>query len=53
MLGATGFDAVMYLVRSCPAWQLIYSDLDEAIASLDRIWPEVVAGHLATDNARP
>jgi HprK-related kinase A len=53
MLGATGFDAVMHLARSCPAWQLIYSDLDEAVAAVDGIWPEVVAGHLATDSARP
>jgi hypothetical protein len=53
MLGATGFDAVMYLVRSCPAWQLIYSDLDEAVAAVNGIWPEVLTEHFATDSPRP
>ncbi len=43
LLGQTGFDAVVHLVRRCPAWQLIYSDLDEAIAAIDRLWPSVVA----------
>jgi HprK-related kinase A len=43
LLGATGFEAVVQLVRRCPAWQLVYSDLDEAIAAIDRLWPEVVA----------
>lgn len=42
LLGQTGFDAVVHLVRNCPAWQLVYSDLDEAIAAIDRLWPSVV-----------
>ena len=42
LLGQTGFDAVVHLVRRCPAWQLVYSDLDEAIAAIDRLWPSVV-----------
>jgi HprK-related kinase A len=41
VLGASGFEAVVHLVRRCPAWQLIYSDLDDALRALDRVWPEV------------
>lgn len=40
--GAAGFHAVVGLVRRCPAWQLIYSDLDDAIRTLDQKWPDVV-----------
>lgn len=43
VLGETGFNAVVHLVRQCPAWQLIYSDLDDALATIDAAWPEVVA----------
>jgi HprK-related kinase A len=43
VLGETGFDAVLHLVRQCPAWQLVYSDLDDALATLAGAWPEVVA----------
>jgi hypothetical protein len=42
-MGATGFHSVVHLVRSCPAWQLVYSDLDDALATLDAAWPEVLA----------
>lgn len=45
--GADGFRAVAALVRACPIWQLVYSDLDDALAELDRRWPDVVAGHAA------
>lgn len=38
LLGAVGFDAVVHLVRKCPAFQLIYSDLDDAIATIDGLW---------------
>lgn len=38
LLGVIGFDAVVYLVRACPAFQLIYSDLDDAIATIDALW---------------
>ena len=45
LLGIVGFDAVVGLTRRCPAWQLVYSDLADAIAAIDEIWPGVVAGH--------
>ena len=37
-----GFEAVISLAHRCPAWQLIYSDLDSAVATLNREWPAVV-----------
>lgn len=42
VLGAVGFRAAIQLVRLCPAWQLVYSDLDDALATIDAAWPEVV-----------
>ena len=45
LLGAVGFEAVVKLVRECPAWQLIYSDLDEALATIDGVWPSVIEHH--------
>lgn len=47
LLGADGFRAVVSLVRQCRAWRLIYSDLDEALATLDHSWPQVL--RLAAD----
>lgn len=47
VLGDVGFRRVVGLVRQCMAWQLIYSDLEDALSELDRRWPEVVAGHAA------
>jgi HprK-related kinase A len=44
-LGAVGFDAVIHLVRRCPAWTLIYSDLADALAAIDAVWPQVLARH--------
>jgi HprK-related kinase A len=41
LLGEAGFDAVVRLARQCLAWQLVYSDLDDAIATLDRAWHRV------------
>lgn len=38
LLGAIGFSTVVHLVRACPAFQLIYSDLDDAIATIDGLW---------------
>ena len=35
LLGAVGFQSVVQLVRQCPAWQLVYSDLDDALATID------------------
>ena len=45
LLGPVGFQAVVQLVRQCPAWQLTYSNLDEAVAALDAAWPEVLQHH--------
>ncbi len=45
VLGELGFRAVVQLVRSCPAWQLVYSDLDDALRTIDAAWPEVRARH--------
>ncbi len=45
VLGAVGFRAVIGLVRRCPGWHLVYSDLDEALVALERIWAEVRAHH--------
>lgn len=39
--GARGFDAVSHLTRVCNGWQLTYSRLDDAIAALDGLWPQV------------
>jgi HprK-related kinase A len=47
VLGAEGFRCVVSLVRQCPAWQLIYSDLGDALARLDDLWPSIVQGHAA------
>jgi HprK-related kinase A len=41
-LGAAGFKAAVAVAGSCPTWQLIYSDLDDALARLAREWPTVV-----------
>jgi HprK-related kinase A len=45
LLGAVGFQAVVQLVRRCPAWQLTYSDLDDALATLEAAWPAVLSHH--------
>lgn len=45
VLGAAGFRAVVALMRQCPAWQLVYSDLDDALATIDAAWPAVVEAH--------
>jgi len=42
LLGGIGFDAVLNIVRQCLAWQLIYSDLDDAIRTIEQAWPTVV-----------
>lgn len=48
MLGDDGFRAVVGLVRQCPCWSLVYSDLDSAIAAIDKVWAEdVVAAAVA------
>lgn len=50
--GERAFEEVVGLVHRMPAWQLIYSDLDEAVEQLGRLWPEVVAGRLPSAHAR-
>lgn len=42
LLGETGFDTVVRLARQCLAWQLVYSELDDAIDTLDRAWPQAL-----------
>ena len=42
-LGAAGFQATVALTQRCPTWQLIYSDLEDALAKLTAEWPAVVA----------
>lgn len=44
-LGAMGYEAAVRLVRQCLGWQLVYSDLDDALAQIDRVWPQVLAHH--------
>lgn len=44
VLAEIGFDAVVQLVRRCPAWQLTYSCLDEAVTTLSDLWAEVRSG---------
>ena len=48
VLGATAFKAVVGLVDRCPGWQLVYSDLDEALAAINAIWPHVQERHNKT-----
>ena len=40
-LGRIAFDAVAELAQSCPAYQLIYGDIDEAVARLDELFQSV------------
>jgi HprK-related kinase A len=47
VVGADGFRCVVTMVRQCPAWQLIYSDLGDALSRLDELWPSIVQGHAA------
>jgi HprK-related kinase A len=37
LLGETGFDTVHHMIRQCDCFHLSYSDLDEAVAALDRL----------------
>ena len=43
VLGELGFRAAVHLARTCPAWQLVYSDLEDAVAVIKDMWPNVVA----------
>lgn len=42
LLGAAGFQAAVRLVRACPAWQLVYSDLEDALVAIDGAWAQVI-----------
>ena len=42
VLGDVGFRAVLGLARRCPGWQLVYSDLDDAVQAIDALWPQVL-----------
>lgn len=42
VIGAAGFQAALHLTRRCPGWQLTYGDLNDALARLDKLWPEVL-----------
>jgi len=43
LLGAAGFQSVVRLVRRCPAWQLVYSDLDDALDTIESTWARLVS----------
>jgi HprK-related kinase A len=43
VLGEAGFNAIVRIARGCPAWELIYGDLSDAIRTLEIAWQEVVA----------
>ena len=45
LLGLVGFHSAVDLVRQCPGWQLVYSDLEEAVAAIAGLWPEVRSHH--------
>ena len=48
LLGEVGFRAAIGLMRQCPAWELTYSDLDDALATIDAAWPSVVQHHASS-----
>lgn len=37
--GEIGYEAVLGIVRQCPAWELVYSDLDDALRTIEACWP--------------
>jgi HprK-related kinase A len=41
LLGEAGFDGVLHLARTCASYQLIYSDLHDALATIDAMWREL------------
>lgn len=51
LLGEAGFRAAIALMRQCPGWQLTYSDLDDALATIDAAWPAIVERHAHADAA--
>lgn len=47
VLGEVSFKSIIELVRLCPGWQLVYSDLSEALGAIDDLWPQVRRRHAA------
>lgn len=43
LMAEDGFNAVVRVARECPAWELVYGDLHDAVARLDAEWPAVAA----------
>ncbi len=41
--GAEGFEAIVQISSCCRTWQLVYSDLDEAVRVLDDRWTSLIA----------
>lgn len=46
-LGAVGFRAAVDLVRRCRGWTLVYSDLGEALQTIDAEWSRIVEARRA------
>jgi HprK-related kinase A len=53
ILGATGFSAVMDIVKRCRGLRLEYENLDDAVARLDALWPDLVAQHRTGRGTQP
>ncbi len=51
--GEAGFEALVDIAARCGAWQLVYGDLDDAVATLQRRWPELTAPRPAAAQASP
>ena len=42
VLGEVGFRSALRLARDCGAWRLVYSDLQDALRTLDALWRDAV-----------
>lgn len=42
-LGEAAFDAVVHLVRECPTYALVYSDLEDVVTLLAERWPKMLS----------
>lgn len=42
-----GFESAVHLSQRCPGWQLVYSELQDALDRLDALWRRVVERHRA------
>lgn len=45
--GIDGFEAIVDISARCPTWQLVYSDLDDAVRLLDARWSSLIAAPAA------